>query len=277
MIPPLPTFKQVLAAAIADLSTTGYTNPDRIAEWLIRLRNAAEREIGPETEIERDTARRLIATFERLIDRDGILKFVPEVSRYTRAMIRPQLRAELDRRIMAAAELIRLDRRKAVQGTLDRFSGWSTSIPPGGDQTIDKVETRQALGKSVGQFRYEWRRLQNDQGHKLVANIADIVAQGAGAIAGIWNDHGEHDRSYNARKEHLARSGKTYLIRGSWAHAQGLVTAVNGFTDEITAPGQEVSCRCWYQFIASPRRLPDQFLTRKGQDFVSGGGQRNAA
>ena len=227
--------------------------------------------MGSQTEVDRDTTRRLIAIFERLVDRDGILKFVPEVSRYTKAMLRPQQRAELDRRILAAVDLIKLDRRNAVQVTLDRFSGWATSIPPGGDTTIDKVETRQAIGKSVARERYQRRLVNNDQGLKLVSNIAEITALNSGAIAGIWNDHGEHDRSYNARKEHMKRSGLIFVVRDSWAHEQGLIKSVHGYTDEITKPAVEINCRCWYQWIASPRRLPDVYLTRKGQEWLAQG------
>lgn len=273
MIPPLPTFRQVLAAAIADISEHGYVSPERIADWVTRLRNAAEREMGSQTEVDRETTRKLVATFERLVDRDGILKFVPEVSRYTRAMIRPELRAELDRRILAAVDLIKLDRKRAVEATLDRFSGLATSIPPGGDATLDRVEARVSIGKSVARERYQRRLVANDQGHKLVANIAEITALNSGAIAGIWNDHGVYDHSYNARKEHMRRSGKIFVVRGGWAYEQGLIKSVHGYTDEITKPAVEINCRCWYQWIASPRRLPDAYLTRKGQEWLAQGKQ----
>jgi hypothetical protein len=233
------------------------------------LRSAVEQHLGPDEQIDRETADRLRAAFTKLVDGGKIDQYVPEVSRFNLAMVKPRLYAELDRRIVAATDLIRLNRREAVEKTLDRFSGWSTSIPPGGDRTIDKVETRTSIGKSVAQVRYQQRLVANDQGHKLIANIAEITALDGGAIAGIWNDHGEHDPSYNARKEHLARAGKLFVVRGSWAHEQGLIKAVHGYTDEITKPGIEVNCRCWYQWLTSPRRLPDAYLTGKGQEFVT--------
>src|ERR1700734_1879156 len=264
-----PTFREALAAAIAEISATGYVSPDRINFWVNQLRNAADRELGSSHQIDRDTAHKLGAIYERLADRGKIVERVPEVSRFIITQVKPQLRAELDRRILASADLIKLDRKRAVEATLDRFQGWSTSIPPGGDGTIDKREVRAAIGKSVAQFRYEKRRVEIDQSHKLMANISEIVATDAGAIAGIWHDHGEHDKAYDARKEHLARSGKIFLVRDSWAHQQGLVKSVHGFMDDITKPGVEVYCRCWYQWITSPRRLPDEYLTKKGQEFLA--------
>lgn len=265
----MDTFHQTLSEAIRDLSETGYDSADRIDAWVNRLRNAAERAMGVEYTIDQETARRLGAIYDRMVDGGKILERVPDVSRYTLAMVRPALRAELDRRIIASVNLIRLDRKRAVEATLDRFRGWSTSIPQGGDETINKTQARVSIGKSIARVKYEQRRVLVDQSHKLIANVAELVATDNGAIAGIWHDHGEHDVSYNARKEHMARAGKIYLVRDSWAHRQGLVKPVNGYMDEITRPGQEVMCRCFYQWLTSPRRLPDEFLTAKGQEFVA--------
>ena len=120
----------------------------------------------------------------------------------------------------------------------------------------------------MAQFKFERRRVDVDQGHKLIANVSNLVATDAGAIAGIWHSHGEHDRSYNARKEHLARAGKLYLIRDSWAHRDGLVKPMHGYMDEIDMVGQLPFCRCFYQYVTSPRRLPDEMLTRAGQRWI---------
>lgn len=264
-------FQQLLSRAIADMAATGYTSRERIEDWVVLLRNAAERELGSDADIDGILSRSLGAQFRRLIDNGRVVNFVPNVKPFNIEMIRPQLRAELDRRVLAAADLIKLRRKDAVEETLARLIGWSTSIPPGGDGTIDKRETRAAIGKSVAQFKYERRRVEIDQSHKLIANINAIVATDAGAIAGTWHSHGEHDASYHAREDHLERVGKIYLIRDSWAHRDGLVKSVDGYTDEITAPGQEVFCRCWLTYFTSPRQLPDQMLTRKGQEWVERG------
>lgn len=266
------TFDQVLADAIRELSSTGYTSPEQINRWTDELRRAAEFELGPNWHADPQTRAKLDAIFTKLIERGGIETYVPGVSRFTLNMVRPHLRAELDRRIVAAADLIKLHREEAVERALARFRGWSTSIPVGGDETIDKRETKASIGKSLTQLNFERRRCETDQGMKLIANIAEIVATDNGAIAGIWHDHGEHDRSYNARKEHMARAGKIFVVRDNWAMREGIMK-LDGhqYMDEVTRPAQEVSCRCFYQWITSPRRLPDSMLTRKGQEWVAAG------
>lgn len=271
-------FQRILAEAIADMAAHGYSSRERFERWLELLRHAAERDLGPDAQIDEATRRILGDVYRKLIERGGVAQYVPGVERFTLTMIRPELRAELDRRILAAADLIKLHRREAIERTLQRFQGWSTSIPPGGDGTIDKRETRASIGKSVAQYKFEKRRVDVDQSFKLIANISEIVATDQGAIAGIWHDHGEHDPRYNARKDHLARSGHVFLVRDSWAIQEGLIKrGSRPYMDEVTKPGVEPFCRCWYQWILSPRRLPDQCLTKKGQEWVAAGAMRAAA
>jgi hypothetical protein len=262
---------EVLTAAIADLSATGYVSPERVADWVTRIRNAAESELGPDHDVDakvRDSLTRLFQSFE---GGERMARMVPGVGRFTKEMVKPKLYAELDRRIVAAADLIKVNKAEAVNRTLRRFTGWATSIPPGGDETIDKRETRGMLGKELRDYKYHRRFVDNDQGHKLIANVSALVAEEAGAIAAIWHSHGATDHAYDARRSHLARDGKIYLVRGSWADKQGLLNPVHGYTDEITTVGQEPNCRCWYQYVLSPRRLPDEFLTRKGQEWIEKG------
>ena len=274
-MPPQPhTFGRLLAEAIAELSSTGYVNPERVNEWIVRLRNAAEREFGPIERIDDDVRLRLEAIFRNLTDAGKIADYVPGISRVTIGLVKPGLRAELDRRILAAADLIKLNRRKAIETTLQRFSGWSTSIPPGGSGVIDKRAVRAEIGKSVARVKYEARRVNIDQGAKLISNIAEIVALDNGAIAGIWHDHGEHDKSYDADPKHLARSGKLFLVRDSWAIVQGLVKRGSApYTDEIDKPAVRTFCRCYYVWITSPRRLPPELLTIRGKEWVERGRQ----
>ena len=127
------------------------------------------------------------------------------------------------------------------------------------------------IGDDLARLKLEKRLAAIDQAAKLQANASHIVATDAGAIGGIWHSHGEHDKSYDARKDHLARAGKIYLIRDSWADRDGLLKPVNGYMDEITMPAQEFCCRCFYQYVTSPRRLPPEFLTQKGRDWIEKG------
>jgi hypothetical protein len=265
---PGASFRELLTAAINELSRIGYVNPSEIDEWRMVLRAAAERDLGPVDAIDSDVR----AGFERLLNRfvDGVKlpERVEGVGRFTKHTVKPRLWGELDRRIKASADLIKMHRREAIDRTMKRFVGWVTALPPGGDDTIDRRETKTKLGQDLVNYRYHRRFVDTDQGHKLIANVANIVAVDAGAIAGTWHSHGATDPSYDARADHLDLDGKTYLIRDSWAHRQGLVKPVNGYTDDIVAPAQKPNCRCWLTYITSPRRLPDAFLTRKGQEWI---------
>lgn len=261
-------FRQLLAEAIADIAERGYVDAELIDAWMRRLRAAAERELASDEAIDAQMRAAMGAIYTRLIDKGRIVDYVPEVGRYTLSMIRPELRAELDRRILASADLIKLRRKDAIEKTLERFQGWSTSIPPGGGNLIEKREVRASVAKSMAQFKFEQRRVAIDQGHKLLANVSNIVAAGSGAIAAEWHSHWRQV-NYNYRPDHKERDLRVYAIRGSWAIEQGLMTKGDGYTDEMTAPAQEPFCRCWFRYITSLRRLPNEMLTEKGRKWLA--------
>jgi hypothetical protein len=96
------------------------------------------------------------------------------------------------------------------------------------------------------------------------------VAHGSGAIAAIWHDRGEHDHGYNARPAHLARSGKLFFIRDSWAMTEGLVKRGGPYTDEQEQPAELPYCSCTFEYMTSPGRIPEEFLTAKGRLWVKG-------
>src|SRR5207247_2394734 len=101
--------------------------------------------------------------------------------------IKPALHAELERRIMASADLIKLNRKAAIEKTVQRFSGWATSVPPGGTRATDKKKEKDSIKKSLKSLPFEERRVIIDQSHKFVANLNEIVAKDGGAIAGRWH------------------------------------------------------------------------------------------
>jgi hypothetical protein len=209
--------------------------------------------------------------YGRLIDKGQIDRYVPGVPRYTVAMIRPSLRAELDRRIMASADLIKMHRSEAIEKTLSRFQGWATSIPPGGDDTVNKVDVKTLTGKALKQFRFEQRRVSIDQGAKLLSNISEIVATDNGAIAGIWVSHWRRP-GYQYRPEHKEFDGKIFLVRDSWAHREGLVKLAGGkYVDEVEKPAMKPFCSCNYVWVTSPRRLPEDMLTERGKAWIAKG------
>ena len=244
---PAGDFYSVLTAAINDLVESGFDSVERIEKWTRELRAAAERSmISPES-LEQMLRDGLAAVYRRMVDQDGVLKFSPGIERFTLEKIKPTLRAELDRRIMASANLIRLNRAQAIDKTLQRFQGWATSIPKGGTDNAKKRETKENVRKSLASLPFEERRVLIDQGHKLTAAISEIVASDGGAIAGRWVSHFSQP-GYNYREDHKERdfrvTGNVYLVRDSWAQRLGYVKPMGraGYTDEITKPGEEVFC-----------------------------------
>lgn len=243
----------------------------QLAEWTMRLHAALENEMPSDEETRKLLKDVLGTVYVREVEKGGVAKRVPDVLKYTLDRIAPELRAELDRRIFAAADLIKLNKVERTQQTLKRFSGWLSSIPPGGTAETDLRSVASEVLKPVAQVKYEARRVAIDQGHKLSAAVAHVVAKQNGAIAGEWHDRGAVDRSYDARPDHLKRSGQIYTIRGNWALDQGLMKpGPAGYLDDITQAGQEVYCQCFVRYISSPGALPDTMLTAKGREWVRG-------
>jgi hypothetical protein len=245
------TFNKVITQALKDIATHGYS-PDRLFYWQRLLRASI-----PESLI---THNRLSKSFA--VKTAGAIR---KNARFTKANIRPQLYAELDRRIMASADLIKLNREKAIATTLQRFSGWSTSIPHTGTNTIDKLSTKAHIVQPLKSLSFQERRVAIDQGHKLLSNIEEIIAMDSGALAGIWWDNQTDDPSYDGRPEHVARSGKYFIVRDNWAIKQGVMkkTSAYQYYDEVDPVGQAVNCTCQMQWVYSLNKLPTDMLTEK--------------
>jgi len=259
-----PTFYQEVSAAISHFQAFGFTSQAQLDQWVGRIRRAALLQLKPPAETERELKRVLGDRYKHLVTKAGILNSMPEVSRYTLEKVKPKLRKELDRRIMASANLISLNRQEAVSTTLRRFQGWATSIPVGGSRAVDKQAEKDAIRKPLSQMTFIERRVVIDQTHKLIGAIRDITATDAGAIALIWHSPWRRP-GYDYRDTHKARDEKIYAIRGNWAIEKGLMKAgPNGYYDEITAVGEEVYCSCNAQYLFSLSRLPPEFLTKAG-------------
>lgn len=258
----MPSFAETLQAAVADFVENGYDSQARLEEWTARIRRAATDEMVPQRDVEAELRHTFETIYTRLVDRGGVLKNNPGVDRYTLRRLAPQLREELQRRILASADLIKLNRDRAIEDTLQRFSGWATSIPPGGTRVVKRAEVKAATRQELAQLKFRARRVSIDQGHKFAANLSQIVAQGSGAVAAVWRQH----YTRYPRDTHRRRDGKAYLIRDSWAHEKGLVKpGPAGYLDEITQPGEEVYCRCTALYINSIGKLPSDMLTAKGK------------
>lgn len=255
------TFQETLTAAIADLTEHGYDNAERVALWMERLSVAARQASLSDVRVNEMLTRSFGATFTRLVTNGGIVKYHPGVTRFTIAKLAPEMRAELQRRVMMSANLIKLNRDDMIATTLRRFSGWASSIPIGGSDVVDKREVKKDIGKSLKSLPFQTRRVMIDQGHKFKASLNEIVAKDNGALAIIWHSHADQP-GYDGRPEHNERNGKCYAIRGNWAIEKGLMkVGKNGYYDEITAVGEEVYCRCYAQWIYSLNKLPDDMRT----------------
>lgn len=259
------SFPTIVQRAIADISEHGFDTESRIEFWLGELRKSAQAYLMSEAEMTERLRDALGAIYARLIDKGQYARYHQGVGQFTVNKMRPYLRAELDRRIMASAELIKLNRRETIDATLRRFQGWTTSIPAGGSRAEDKREAAANIKKSLRSMPFIDRRVIIDQGMKLTSSINKIIAEDGGAIAGMWRSHFK-ELNYNYRKSHKERDHRVYLVRGNWAEKEGLVKpGPDGYTDQITEPAQEIYCRCWYVWIYSPRRLPENMLTEKGK------------
>jgi hypothetical protein len=267
------TFYEVITAAVADITLHGYDSQARIDGWVQRIRAAAVAAMTPPEVLEAALKGTLSGVYHRMITQQGVFKLHPgifdaerpTVARFKLERIKPQLRAELDRRLMTSANLIRLNRQAMIEKTNQRFQGWATSIPPGGSKAVDKPEVKTDIRKALAQLPFEERRVAIDQGHKLAADLNNIIATDGGAIALTWHSHWRQP-GYNYREDHKERDGNVYLLRNSWAHKAGLVRpGPAGYYDSVTAVGQEVYCRCNAIYHYALQDLPPDMLTTKGR------------
>jgi hypothetical protein len=264
-------FQQTITAAIKDIEDHGYDSQARIDGWMSAIDRAAREAMMPEAQVQDLLNRTIRGIYSRMVDKGGMLSLHKGISAFKLEMIRPKLRAELERRMMASASLIKLNREQMIAKTRQRFVGWSTSIPAGGSNAVDKADVKADLRKALKQLPYEERRVLIDQGHKFTAALNNIVAVDGGAIAVEWHSH-YLQAGYNYRPDHKERSGKIYLIRDNWAQIKGLVKAGKaGYYDSITAVGEEVFCRCFATYVYSLRSLPGDMLTTKGREALKVG------
>ncbi len=261
-------FYEVVAAAVSDLAEHGFDSQARLDRWLVQIRHAAELALVPELELVRELQVALRRTFHNATA-DVVLrekhKGIPE---FTLERIKPRLRPQLDRRILASVRLIRLNREESINKALQRLAGWATSIPIGGSDITNRRETAEKIRRSISGLPFEERRVIIDQGHKLAASVNDVIAKDGGAIAMKWH-HIHPGAHYQSRPEHLARNGKIFPIRDSWAHQAGLIRpAGRKYLDEIDQPGELIFCSCSGVYLYTPAELPPDMWTAKGRQMV---------
>lgn len=258
------TFHEVLTAAVNDFIENGYDSQERLEYWLAELQAAAMRSMVPEAKVQEYLTAELRKQYRAKVENGGILNLHPGVPRFTLQRVSPHLRAELDRRILASANLIKLNRREAIERTLQRFSGWATSIPGGGTDAAQRAKIKEQVVKPLASLLFVERRVVIDQGHKFVANLSEILARDTDALAGEWHSKWRQ-RNYNYREDHKERDGHVYAMPNNWALEKGLMKAgPDGYIDDVTRPGEEVFCGCRYRWIYNLNELPANMLTKYG-------------
>jgi len=264
----MASFYKTIEAAIADITAHGFDTQARIDRWIAEIELAAKDSAMPDHLIQETMSRAMHDIYSRMVDGGGYTQLHKGISRYTIERLKPKLRAELDRRLMASANLIKLNRQQMIEQTRQRFAGWSTSIPSGGSRAVDKREVAANLKKSFSALSFETRRVLIDQGHKLSSELNNIIAVDGGAIAAEWRSHWRQP-GYHYDPDHKALDGKIFVIRGNWAIEKGLMNKGSGYTDEQTRPAERPFCRCQYRFIYNLRDLPDELLTEKGRKALT--------
>lgn len=264
-----PTFYDLLTEAMDYFATRGYTSSGDIERWVKVLKGAAERTLQKQIITEDQIRRGLRSTYKRMIVGGSILKKHTGVGKFTLQKLAPSMRADLERRIFASANLIKLNRDTAIAETLRRFEGWATSVPRGGSRAIERVEQNKAIRKSLTDISFRERRVIVDQSHKFAASLSATIASANEAIAYQWHSNWRRP-GYQYREDHKERDDLVYAIRGNWAIADGYMKAgPNGYSDEITQPSQEIFCSCSATYIYTLASLPDDMLTAKGRTLLA--------
>ncbi|MFP3798433.1 hypothetical protein [Paraburkholderia sp. SIMBA_027] len=120
--------------------------------------------------------------------------------------------------------------------------------------------------KPSQKLQYEYRRVANDQGHKLAAAIGEAVAESQQAIGYVWHHH----FSKGPRTDHVALDGTVLLYKSSWAAQRGLIQPLPGtdWAEDLgTKPALEINCRCTAQYLYTLRALwrrDPRYLTKAG-------------
>ena len=261
----MATFFQTITDAINDIAEYGYESDERLEYWVEAIREAAAQDMVSEEALTEQLKRVLGATYQRLIEDGSILQRHPGVDRFTLQRIAPRLREELDRRILASANLIRLNREQAINDTLRRFQGWATSIMPGGTDQVDRREQKRDIRKSLTSLPFRERRVIIDQGHKLASAVSEIVAMDADAIGAVWRSRWR-SLGYDYREDHKERDGVFYTIRGGWAaRRRFLRIGEQGAWEDHEKPGEFIHCRCYAIYRYNLRDCPADLLTERGQ------------
>jgi hypothetical protein len=263
------SFYRLLTEAIAHFAERGYTSQAELEEWVRVLKKSIGSALGPQSATEAAVRRNLKAVYSRLAVKGVALRNNRGVSKFDLDKLKPAMRRELQKRILASVNLIKLNREEAIATTLRRFQGWATAVPKGGSKALDVRKEKAMIKKPLSKITYQERRVTIDQSQKFAASLNAVIAQGNDAIAAEWQSRWRTP-GYDYREDHKERSGHIFAIRDNWAIQEGLMkVGAAGYTDAITQPAEEVFCQCRYVYIYSIDYLPADMLTDKGRKMIA--------
>lgn len=265
-MPRTKPFQTVLSEAVADLRRHGYDSKARLQKWVRDLRRAARGMIGSDAALEAEIKRALQQSYRQNVT-GGLLARKHGIPAYTVKKLSPTLQRELSRRTQASVDLIRLNRTKSIEETLQRFSGWATAQNPGSVADEKLRSLKASLSKPIRSLPFEKRRVIIDQTAKLNSNLNYLTATNNKAIAVEW--YANPDRlNYNHRKEHLERNGKVYALKDGWAYQKGFITKGDGLYEDMDGFGvlPFCSCRGFYKYHLD--QIPDDMLTDKAREAL---------
>jgi hypothetical protein len=247
---------RVLTSALSYYSNHGYTDQTTLNQYTNSLKAAIVYYLmRPKAKNPRDL---LQSSFDRFLKKSTLRK--KEINN-----IYTDLSRELHKRQAATDELIKYRKEESILQVLRRFVGWATSIPKGGIKDIDKVKEKDAIRKEIFELPLVESRIINDQTRKMESNLNELIAIDNGAIAAKWHSQWRTP-DYNYREPHksIDVDADIFVIRNSWAHKDGLIKEINGYTDDRELPGQLPNCKCVYHYLYKLTDLPKEMLTKKG-------------
>lgn len=220
-----------------------------------------------------DITKRLELIFFKEVEKGNLIKDNPGITEWDLASISPLLRDELQRRILFSVSLIKQNKEKATETTMQRFNGWLSSLPAVDivreSQLKDVAQISRDIAKPLQDLPYDERRVAIDQSFKLIANLNQITAYECGAIGAYWHSHWR-EAGYDYRVDHKELDQEFFLIKDSYALRDGLIKkAGHKYIDDLPQqPGEAIFCRCWYQYVYRLNRIPEECLTQKGREAI---------
>jgi hypothetical protein len=110
-------FLKIVSLAIEDFIENGYSSTEQLNFWILKIRKAAKEYLIPEHILYTNLKKILKQSFNKKINGKNINR------------IKTQLNNELEKSLFAASSIIKINREKLIEKSINQFSGWATSLP----------------------------------------------------------------------------------------------------------------------------------------------------